>query len=195
MSARTVNRRVKGWPGWVALVLVVAAFLAVGAARSTGPQTPEDRVDAITARIACPVCDGESVFESQNNASRAIRDEVTGLVRANELGDDEIVAFVENRYGAEVLLVPRATGFDALVWVLPAVGAVCALAGLALAFRRWRRDADAVGDVTPEDRALVLAALDADPDAAPASTSPRAPVSADGGPSSAPPSDDEGAGP
>ncbi len=159
MDADAVNARVKRWPGWLLLVLVVSAFLAVGTARSTGPQTPEDRVDGITRRVACPVCDGESVFESQNNASRAIRNEVTELVRSNELDDDEIVAFIENRYGAEVLLVPRASGFDALVWVLPAVGFVCGVAALVVAFRRWRREADAAGTASAEDRRLVEAAL------------------------------------
>ena len=47
MSAREWNKAVKRWPGWLALVFVVAGFLAVGAFRSTGPETPADRVDAI----------------------------------------------------------------------------------------------------------------------------------------------------
>ena len=127
--------------------------------RGSGPQTQADRVDDVTRRVACPVCDGESVFESQNSASRAIRNEVTDLVRANELSDDEIVAFLETRYGADVLLVPKASGLDALVWVLPAVGLVCGVAGLALAFRRWRLQAEATGAPTEEDRRLVEAAL------------------------------------
>ena len=153
------NRRLKRWPTWVALLFVLVALLVIGSARSTGPQTPEDRVDAITQRLACPICDGESVFESQNNASRSIRNEVTVLVRANDLNDDEIVAFVENRYGADVLLVPKASGFDALVWVLPAVGFVVGVAALAVAFRRWKLAADETAEATEADRALVDAAL------------------------------------
>ena len=160
MAASAVNRRLKRWPGWMALVLVVAGFLAVGATRATGPQTQSERVDSVTDRGACPVCDGESVFESRNAASRAIRNEVTNLVRQNELSDDEIIAFLETRYGAEVLLVPRASGFDALVWVLPAVGFVLGVTGLAIAFRRWKLQADATSGPTDADRALVAAALD-----------------------------------
>lgn len=157
----TFNRRLKKWPGWVALAFVVVAFLAVGVARTSGPQTPSDRVDAVTQRVACPVCDGESVFESQNNASRAIRNEVTELVRLNELDDDGIIAFIENRYGADILLVPRASGFDALVWVLPVMGFVIGLAALALVFRRWRRAVEESGSATDADRALVESALSA----------------------------------
>ena len=83
-----VNRRVKHWSGWVLLLFVVAGLLAVGASRASGPQTPEDRIDDISRRVACPVCDGESVFESQNSASRAIRNQVGELVAENDLSDD-----------------------------------------------------------------------------------------------------------
>lgn len=160
----TLNRRLKGWPGWVLLVFVVAAALAVGATRDTGPQTQSDRVDAITKRVACPICDGESVFESRNNASEDIRNRVAELVRENELSDSEIIAFIETRFGADVLLVPRATGFDALVWVLPAVALVVGVTGLVLAFRRWRTEAAGMPEPTDADREIVEAALRAGDD-------------------------------
>lgn len=158
MAARQLNERVKGWPGWALLAVVVVVLLAVGATRSSGPQTQEDRIDAISRRVACPVCDGESVYESRNNASVAIRNEVADLVRENRSSDDQIVGILENRYGAQVLLVPRASGFDALVWVLPAVAFVAGVAGLVVAFRRWKRQAAAASDPTDADRALVDAA-------------------------------------
>ena len=144
------------------LVLVIAGFLAVGATRSTGPESQEDRVDAIARRVACPICDGESVFESQNNSSQAIRNQLQQLVAENDLSDAEIVAFIETRYGAQVLLVPKASGFDALVWVLPAVAFVCGLGALVVVFRRWKREAGDMREPTDDDRALVDAALLAD---------------------------------
>lgn len=163
-GSSALNRRLKSWPAWVVMFVLAASLLVVGATRSSGPQTQEDRVDAITRRVACPVCDGESVFESQNNASRSIRNQVEDLVRANELGDDEIIAFVDTRYEAELLLVPTSSGLDALVWLLPALGFVIGVVGLAFAFRRWRLEAQGVGDPTADDRALVAAALDLEPD-------------------------------
>jgi len=162
MSARQLNRSVKGWAGWLALVLVVAGFLAVGATRDGGPQTQEDRIDELSKRVACPVCDGESVFESRNNASEALRNQIAELVADNDLGDAEIVAFIETRYGADVLLVPKSSGFDALVWVLPAVAFAAGLAALVVVFRRWQREAGAMRDPTEDDRAIVEAALAAE---------------------------------
>ena len=159
--ASRLNTQVKRWPGWVLLVFVVAGFLAVGATRDTGPESQEDRIDAISKRVACPICDGESVFESQNNASEALRNQIGQLVADNSLDDAEIIAFIETRYGADVLLVPKASGFDALVWVLPAVAFVCGLAALVVVFRRWKREAGEMRDPTEEDRALVDAAMKA----------------------------------
>lgn len=175
MSVSQLNRQAKRWPGWALMVLVVAGFLAVGGTRASGPQTPEDRVDEVTQRLACPVCDGESVFESQNNSSRAIRNEVADLVRENELSDDEILAVFEAR-NSEILLVPKATGFDALVWVLPVMGFIIGTVALGFAFRRWKLEAEATPDATDDDRRLVAAALIAD-DAAEAASSD---VGADG---------------
>ena len=147
--ASELNRRVKRWPGWVALIFVVAGFLAVGATRDTGPESQGDRIDELSKRVACPICDGESVFESQNNASIALRNQIADLVADNDLNDTEIIAFIETRYGAQVLLVPKSSGFDALVWVLPAVAFACGLAALVVVFRRWKREA---GEVARPDR-------------------------------------------
>lgn len=161
-APNTRNARAKRWPGWVLLIFVIAGFLAVGATRSAGPESQEDRVDSIARRVACPICDGESVFESQNNASQAIRSQVQQLVADNELSDTKILAFIETRYGAKVLLVPKASGFDALVWVLPAVAFVCGFAALVVVFRRWKREAAGIAEPTDADRELVEAAMAAD---------------------------------
>src|SRR5690606_14928549 len=110
--------------------------------------------------LACPTCDGESVFESQASSSRNLRNQITSRVNAGTQSDDEIVAFIEDRFGARVLLVPKATGLDALVWALPAAAFVCAVAGLAVAFVRWRARPDTLP--TDADRELVAAAMEAD---------------------------------
>jgi cytochrome c-type biogenesis protein CcmH len=158
-TAKAWNRRAKGGIGWAVLLIVLVGLLAVGSTRDTGPQTQQDRIDAVAKRLACPTCDGESIYVSRAPAAEAIRNEVARQVATGVRTNDEIVAYVEERFGGQVLLVPRATGLDALVWALPAAVFVCAVAGLAVAFRRWKRAAGAVGDPTDADRALVADAL------------------------------------
>lgn len=155
-------RQMKRWPGWVVLAIAVVGLLVVGATRESGPQSSEERVEEIAKRLACPICDGESVFESRNNASAALRNRVTVEVTAGLLTDDEIITSIEQLYGAKVLLVPKATGLDALIWALPVAALVCAVAGLAVTFRRWRRQA--TSNATEADRVLVREALAGDRD-------------------------------
>ena len=135
----SASARLKGWPGWILLAFVVAGLLAVGSTRDNGPQTPDDRVASITKRVACPVCEGESVYESRNTASENIRNAVEERVDAGQMSDDEIIAYVQSRQDASILLVPENSGLDALVWAIPAVAGACAIGGLAMAFRRLAR--------------------------------------------------------
>lgn len=159
MASRRFARRLKSWPAWVLLVFVVVGFLAVGATRDSGPQTPEDRVATVSKRLACPVCDGESVYESRNVSSENIRNTIEDHVREGQLSDDEIIAEVQRSQNAQLLLVPQATGLEALAWAIPAVAVVCAGAGLTVAFRRWRAEAASMPDPTDADRELVAEAL------------------------------------
>lgn len=158
--SRPWNDRAKRWPGWILLLFVVVGLLAFGATRNTGPRTPDERVEAISERIACPVCDGESVWESRNPASNGIREAVRQDVGDGELTDGEIIQRIVVAFDGEELLVPTADGIEALAWALPATAFVVGVAGLAVAFRRWQRSAQQLGAATDEDYALVAEAMD-----------------------------------
>jgi cytochrome c-type biogenesis protein CcmH len=153
--------RVKSKPVWMLMAIAFVALLAVGTTRDKGPLTQSDRIDAITKRIACPTCDGESVYVSRASAAESIRRQVARDVAAGTKSDSEIIGAIADTFQAKVLLVPRATGIDSLVWVLPIAVFVSAVAGLWSAFRRWKRQS--YGDASDEDVALVEKLLAEDP--------------------------------
>ncbi len=154
-------KKLKSWPVWMLMGLIVVALLTVGTTRDSGPQTQSDRIDSITKHIACPTCDGESVYVSRASAAEAIRNQVARDVSAGKMTDDEIIGSIADRFKAKVLLVPRATGVDSLVWIMPIAVLVCAVAGLWAAFRRWRLENRGVA--TADDIALVERLLAEDP--------------------------------
>ena len=146
----------RSWLPYVVVVPAVVVALAVGAGRDEGPATAQERVDRITQKVRCPTCESQSVADSRAPASDAIREEVRRRVDAGE-DDSAILAFLVSRYGKDVLLEPEASGVSALVWVLPVLAVASGLAGLAVAFRRWRgRRPNAV---SAADRMLVEEAL------------------------------------
>lgn len=144
---------------WAAVAAVVAASLAVGLRGDEGGSTASGRADRIAAGLRCPVCQGLSVKDSDSPTARDIRNDIRRRLDDGEAPTAIRQAYVD-RYGEWILLRPRTSGFDALVWAIPvavvAAGAVV-LIGL---FWRWRRRA-ITRPPTDDDRRLVAAARDA----------------------------------
>jgi cytochrome c-type biogenesis protein CcmH len=140
--------------------LVIAAVVLVSLGRATvddgPPRTTEEQVEAIARTLKCPVCGSQSVADSDVAASRAIRLEIARLVEEGESAS-AIRAQIAGNFGEQVQLLPPASGFAGLVWFLPVVALVVALAGVTAAFARWRRTP--AGHASDEDRALVDQAL------------------------------------
>jgi cytochrome c-type biogenesis protein CcmH len=143
-------------PGVALVAVVVVALVVGGAGRTSGPRTAAGRAQAIAEDLRCPVCQGLSVADSHAPTAKAIHDDIRRQVDAGE-SDAAIKARFVNSYGEWVLLRPETSGAGAVVWILPLIALLLGVGGLALAFRRWRRQPALAA--TDEDRALVEAAL------------------------------------
>lgn len=143
---------------WVALGIVLVGLVVFGARSTPDAGTSDDRLFALASQMRCMACAGESVSNSQ--APLAI--EMRGLIRQQMRSgktDDEILTYFADRYGERVLLRPSSSGLVSLVWIVPIVVAAAAVAGLGLAFARWRRMSETVPEVSDEDRDLVRRAM------------------------------------
>lgn len=155
-----MNTAVKRWPGWLALAVVAVSMLVIGAVRASGELTGDQRVAEISKRLACPICDGESVYESRNGASDDIRNQIRAQVQAGRT-DAEVIAYVQSRSPeADLTLVPDGEGVELWVWILPVVVVALGGVGLGVAFARWRRQLAA--EPSADDEALVAAAVQAE---------------------------------
>jgi cytochrome c-type biogenesis protein CcmH len=138
--------------GWLAMLAIVVGALLVGVTDDGGPRTDGERARDLSASVACPTCDGQSVADSDSSAARNVRTFIEQRI-ADGQADDQIRDELASRYGERILLTPGRSGLAGLVWVLPVAALVAALAGVALAFRRWR--GRGVVHATDDDRALV----------------------------------------
>jgi cytochrome c-type biogenesis protein CcmH len=146
----------RGLPVAALLAVVAVALVVGGAGRSHPARSPAARAHDIAAVLRCPVCQGLSVADSPSPTAKAIYDDVRQRVDAGE-SDGSIKAYYVDRYGQWILLQPATSGVGALVWILPVTALLLGAGGLALAFRRWRRQP--VLAASDADRALVEAAL------------------------------------
>jgi cytochrome c-type biogenesis protein CcmH len=125
----------KRWLPLLGMALLVLGALVIGT-RSSSPQTPQQRADALAGRVKCPTCQGLSVAQSKTELAVAIHDEIERQVNLGK-SDAQIVSFISSKYGDGLLINPPATGAGAVVWVAPIAFLVVAFAGLVVALRRW----------------------------------------------------------
>jgi cytochrome c-type biogenesis protein CcmH len=140
------------WLTWAALGALVVVMLTVLVVRSQPSDSPESRARRLERELACPVCTGESVAESNAPEARAIRDDIRDRIDDGQT-DGEIRNAYASVYGERVLLNPEDGGLALVVWGLPVVVFVAGAAGLVVVVRRWSRAPRLVA--SPEDEVLV----------------------------------------
>ncbi len=132
-----------------ALGLAVALGVLPGVARATNPAL-DDQVQALAARLRCPVCQNLSVADSPSEMARQMRDVIRTRLRQGER-PEAIEAYLVERYGEWILLVPPARGFSLLVWLAPFAALAGGVVGAVLILKRWvRRSAATTAEVDPE---------------------------------------------
>lgn len=107
----------------------------------------EERARALDHALRCVVCQSESVASSNANWAQDARRTVRELVAEGQ-SDDQVLDFFVARYGEFVLMAPRATGSN---WVLWAAGPLMLLIALGLGFLYLRGRERAVA---PQEAAL-----------------------------------------
>ena len=124
------------WLPWLALAAVVVIAVVVLAARSSPSRSPAARATRLDNELACPVCVGESVADSNAPESRAIRADIVTRIRAGQ-GDGQIRDAYVAIYGEHILLTPSNGGLGVIAWGLPIGAFVLGAAGITFAVRRW----------------------------------------------------------
>ena len=93
------------------------------------------RTEELTSRMRCPVCQGHAIVDSPAEAARNMKSQVRAMIAAG-FSEDQILRYFEAAYGEFIRLMPRASGFNLLVWLIPLVGAALGLIGILVFFRR-----------------------------------------------------------
>ncbi|MFG1298615.1 cytochrome c-type biogenesis protein [Xanthobacter sp. V3C-3] len=136
-------------------VLILAATLVVPARavqpdEVLGDPVLESRARAISAELRCMVCQNQSIDDSDAPLAKDLRVIVRERLKAGD-SDAQVMDFMVARYGEFVLLRPRFSWRNALLWAAPvlvlALGALAAVAGLR------RRRAAAPARLSPEEEA------------------------------------------
>ncbi|WP_051914667.1 cytochrome c-type biogenesis protein [Thermorudis peleae] len=119
------------------LAMVVLSLLAgaypVFAAEGLSPEALK-----IANELNCPVCEGQSVRDSNSQLAGEMRQLIQQMLDAGQT-PDQIKAYFVQRYGVGILRDPPKEGFVWTLWWGPVVGLVIGIAVLTLYFQSRKR--------------------------------------------------------
>jgi len=147
---------------FLVLMLALAAPLVATPAMAIQPDeilddpVLEARAREITSELRCVVCRNESVDASDAEIARDIRLMVRERLVAGD-SNEEAIQFMVDRFGEYILLNPRATGTNLMLWLS---GPFLLLAGLGIAAVAVRRRRPASAPLSAEEEARLQQLLD-----------------------------------
>lgn len=104
------------------LLASLAAVFCMAAASDPADRLPdpaqEARARAIFAQVRCLVCQNESIDDSEAELAHDLRQLVRQQIRAGR-SDDQVKAYLVDRYGEFVLLRPSFSLGNAALWLGP----------------------------------------------------------------------------
>ena len=110
----------------------------------------EQRLNKLSQELRCLVCQNETLADSRADLAEDLRDEIRQQMKAGK-SDQEIIAFLTDRYGQFILYRPQVTPTTYLLWFGPFI---LLLIGLAVLFYyiKQRRDQIAEQPLSSEER-------------------------------------------
>lgn len=122
---------------------------------SNEPPDPavEQRLAKLSQELRCLVCQNETLADSRADLAEDLREEIRTQIRAGK-SDQEIIAFLTQRYGEFILYRPPVRPKTYLLWFGPFV---LLAAGLVILFRYVKRRRDLIEEqpLSDADRADV----------------------------------------
>jgi cytochrome c-type biogenesis protein CcmH len=119
----------------VAVVVLLALVLAAPAlASEQHPTLPE-----LEGQLMCPICEGETLAQSDSAAAQRIKVEIQHRIAAGETRS-QIKRHLVSEWGERILAAPPRHGFDLLAWLLPIVGVLVGAAVLGVLAWGWSRE-------------------------------------------------------
>jgi cytochrome c-type biogenesis protein CcmH len=77
-----------------------------------------DQVYEISNELMCPVCQGQTVAESNSQLAVSMRKVIKDKINQGE-SKEKILQYFVNQYGDNILAKPPLKGFNLLLWIIP----------------------------------------------------------------------------
>ncbi len=113
------------------LFVVIALYGVQSLSLAQEEKSIDDQTKELSYLLMCPVCQGQSVGESNSNLAHDMRDIIRKQLEAGK-SKDEVLAYFISSYGESILASPPPKGINWLLWLLPGVGIILGGIGITL---------------------------------------------------------------
>lgn len=113
------------------LIILTSILILLSQTNSVDAESLDDRVNEVSHSLMCPVCQGQSVAESNSNLAQDMRQIIRKKLQEGE-SEEKIIAYFVNRYGETILASPPVKGVNWLLWILPGLAVVIGGLGIGL---------------------------------------------------------------
>lgn len=128
--------------------LVLALLLLLGGAawgREAAPAADDPRLEeramAIAAQLRCPVCQNQTIAESDADLAKDLRNQIREQLRQGK-SETDVVGYMTARYGDFILWRPPFKSTTLLLWLGPPLLVLLGLIGLFYRLAREREDGE-----------------------------------------------------
>lgn len=137
----------------LSLLLLLASVSAVAVIEIAPLSSAEleARYRELLAELRCPKCQNQNLADSDSPIAADLREQVRVLLEEGK-SDDEVVAYLVDRYGDFVRYRPAVQSNTLVLWFGPAVLGVLALLAIVLVVRAYRRPRSATPDLSEAER-------------------------------------------
>lgn len=132
---------------FIALLFFTFFAITANAQPVTDEAVVEQRLAKLSHELRCLQCRNQTLAESPAGLAEDLRREIRVQIRAGK-SDQEIIAFLTQRYGDFILYRPRVTATTYLLWFGPFV---LLLAGMIILFRYIKQRRDSIPEQSMTD--------------------------------------------
>jgi cytochrome c-type biogenesis protein CcmH len=142
------------------LFALLTLFLLTGVVNAQGPVS-DDEVNTVAKKLYCPVCENTPLDVCPTQACKDWREMIRQQL-SDGWSEEQVLDYFEAKFGPQVLAQPPASGFSALIWLLPVLGLAGGGLFLWQLLRDWQQRP--VGSSAPAVETGDSAALDVSPE-------------------------------
>lgn len=133
------------------LLLILTALAVIAAVWSIllivkpRQETLDQRVQNVASQLKCPVCQGESVADSQATIAQQMRQVIREQLQSGK-SEQEVVQYFIRSYGDQIVWLPPWQGFSLLAWLIPIVFLLSGAVLVFIILHEWRAGVAVAGE-------------------------------------------------